>query len=56
MVPDEADVWLKMLEDRNLTSHAYDEALANSIYRNIVQDYAPLLGAMSQKIQSFTWD
>lgn len=24
--PDETDIWLKMLEDRNLTSHAYDES------------------------------
>ena len=23
--PEEADFWLEMLEDRNLTSHAYDE-------------------------------
>lgn len=23
--PDEADTWMRMLEDRNLTSHAYDE-------------------------------
>ena len=54
--PEEADVWLKMLEDRNLTSHAYDQALATSIYRHIVQDYASLLGAMAGKIQSLTWE
>lgn len=54
--PDETDIWLKMLEDRNLTSHAYDEALANSIYQHIVKDYAPLLGAMADKVQSLTWD
>ena len=54
--PEEADVWLRMLEDRNLTSHAYDEALASRIYGNIVQDYAPLLSGMAQKIQSLEWD
>ena len=54
--PEEADVWLQMIEDRNLTSHAYDEALANRIYRRIVQDYAPLLGRMAHKIQSLAWD
>jgi nucleotidyltransferase substrate binding protein (TIGR01987 family) len=54
--PDEADAWLKMLEDRNLTSHAYDEALANRIYQHIVRDYASLLGDMADKIQSLTWD
>ena len=45
-----------MLEERNLTSHAYDEALACQIYQHIVQDYAPLLGGMAEKIQTLTWD
>jgi hypothetical protein len=39
----EADVWMQMLDNRNQTSHAYDEELAARIYRNIVKDYAPLL-------------
>ena len=54
--PEEADVWLQMLEDRNLTTHAYDEALASRIYGHIVHDYAPLLGSMAQKIQTLEWD
>jgi len=54
--PEEADHLLQMLEDRNLTSHAYDEALAGMIYRHIVQDYAPLLGSMAKKIQTLQWD
>ncbi len=29
--PEEADVWLAMLEDRNLTTHTYREAVAESI-------------------------
>lgn len=53
---EEADVWMMMLEDRNLTSHAYDESLAVRIYRNIVKDYAPLLQAMAGRIASLTWD
>lgn len=32
------------------------KALANSIFQHIVKDYAPLLGAMADKIQSLTWD
>ncbi len=52
----EADIWLRMLEDRNLTSHAYDAALASRIYGHIVHDYAPLLGGMARKIQSLSWD
>jgi nucleotidyltransferase substrate binding protein (TIGR01987 family) len=54
--PDEADIWLQMVEDRNLTSHAYDRALAERIHRNIVRDYASLLGAMVAKIQGLSWD
>jgi len=54
--PEEADVWLRMLEDRNLTSHAYDEALANRIYGHILQDYAPLLASMARQIQALEWD
>lgn len=45
-----------MLEDRNLTSHAYDEALANRIYGSIVTDYAGLLSGMSRTIQTLVWD
>jgi nucleotidyltransferase substrate binding protein (TIGR01987 family) len=54
--PDDADVWILMLEDRNLTSHAYDEALATRIYQHVVQDYVALLGQMSDKIQALSWD
>ena len=45
-----------MLEDRNLTSHTYDQELADQIYWNIVKDYASLLANIAQKIQTLTWD
>jgi nucleotidyltransferase substrate binding protein (TIGR01987 family) len=54
--PDEADVWLRMLEDRNLTSHAYDEALSIRIYQHIVQEYASPLKKMADNIQTLSWD
>jgi nucleotidyltransferase substrate binding protein (TIGR01987 family) len=53
---EEADIWLRMLEDRNLTSHAYDQALAASIHRHIVDEYAALLGTMAGRIQTLAWD
>ncbi|MGD0261410.1 MAG: nucleotidyltransferase substrate binding protein [Verrucomicrobiota bacterium] len=56
VTPEEADLWLQMIEDRNLTSHAYDEALAARIYQHVVRDYSALLGAMAGKIQTLTWD
>lgn len=54
--PDEADVWLRLLEDRNLTSHAYDEALAARIYRHVIQEYVALLGQMADGIQTLSWE
>jgi nucleotidyltransferase substrate binding protein (TIGR01987 family) len=52
---EEAEVWLRMLEDRNLTSHAYDETLARSIYGHIVKDYAPLLSKMDERLHELHW-
>jgi len=54
--PEEADVWLQMLDDRNLISHAYDEVLATRIFKNVARDYATLLAAMAVKIQTLTWN
>jgi nucleotidyltransferase substrate binding protein (TIGR01987 family) len=34
--------WLQMLKDRNLTSHTYDEKLADQIFHHI-QSYLPVL-------------
>jgi nucleotidyltransferase substrate binding protein (TIGR01987 family) len=35
--------WMKLLDDRNLTSHAYDEATVDLIEKLIHQKYYPLL-------------
>jgi nucleotidyltransferase substrate binding protein (TIGR01987 family) len=53
---DEADVWFRLLEDRNLTAHAYDEAVAARIYGHIVKDYTGILAEMVKKIQTLAWD
>lgn len=42
----EGEAWLKMLEDRNRTSHTYDEATALEIYMNIKNQYAGLFDAL----------
>jgi nucleotidyltransferase substrate binding protein (TIGR01987 family) len=54
--PEDGDVWLQMLEDRNLTTHTYDEELAIRIYRHIAASYAELLGKMADRIEGLTWD
>ena len=54
--PGDADAWLRALEDRNLTSHAYAEALATRIYQHVVQEHVALLGQMADKIQTLSWE
>lgn len=39
-------VWLIALEDRNLTTHTYDEATALRVEKKIRQEYFPLLQAL----------
>jgi nucleotidyltransferase substrate binding protein (TIGR01987 family) len=43
--------WLKALEDRNLTSHTYDEATANQVVELIRNSYYPLLAALNQELK-----
>ncbi len=39
---EDEEIWLKMLEDRNLTSHTYDENLADEIFKRI-KLYTPII-------------
>lgn len=34
-------LWIKMMKDRNLTSHTYNESTADRIHDSIVNEYAP---------------
>ncbi|MDX2073545.1 MAG: HI0074 family nucleotidyltransferase substrate-binding subunit [Alphaproteobacteria bacterium] len=47
---DEEDVWLAMLDDRNLTSHTYRQKLANEIYARI-QKYHIVMQSTFDKLQ-----
>lgn len=33
------EIWIEMLDDRNLTSHIYNQAIADEIYERIVGKY-----------------
>lgn len=46
---DHEQEWLKMLLDRNITSHTYDEQLADKIYNNI-RSYIPTLRSTFDKL------
>jgi nucleotidyltransferase substrate binding protein (TIGR01987 family) len=41
--------WLAMLQDRNRTTHTYDEDLAKAVYRRL-PGYLPLLHALLNKL------
>lgn len=54
--PEAADIWLAMLDDRNLTTHTYREALAESIVAHIRQRYASQLYDMADRVAKLTLD
>ena len=47
---EEADDWLAMLEDRNLTTHTYRESLAETIAAHVRARYAQLLADMAERV------
>lgn len=49
---EDAEQWLDMLDDRNLTSHTYDEEIAKEIYRNIIAKYYDVLVKTRNKVKS----
>ncbi len=44
---EDGDAWMKMIEDRNRTSHTYDEAVAQSVVENILNLYFPAFEALA---------
>jgi nucleotidyltransferase substrate binding protein (TIGR01987 family) len=42
--------WLDALNDRNLTSHTYDEVLADKVIMEIIHNYYPLLNQLYKKL------
>lgn len=47
----EGEVWLDMLDDRNLTSHTYDEIVANTIRDNILNIHYKLLKNLKETME-----
>lgn len=52
----DGEAWLMALEDRNLTTHTYDEATALRVEKKIRNDYFPLLqsvrAAFEEKLEN----
>lgn len=49
LITDQAG-WLKLLEDRNLTSHIYNDATAGEIFQRIGANHLALFQALSQQL------
>ena len=54
MINDET-LWLQMLKDRHLTSHTYDQHLADTIFSNI-QKYTPMIRAVLDFLEEHDQD
>ncbi len=50
MIEDD-EIILDMLEDRNRSSHIYDESTAEEIFERIAKVYVPILGKIIAKIR-----
>lgn len=49
---DDGELWMDMIEKRNLSSHAYNQALADELVRIIIDGYYPAFLALQQHMQS----
>ena len=47
----DGDGWIEMLEDRNKTSHTYDQKLAKEIYEKIKKSHIKLLEALAKDVK-----
>lgn len=49
LIEDES-VWIHLLEDRNATSHIYNEKLANEIAKHIAEEYVQAIGKLVERL------
>ena len=45
------ETWINLLEDRNCTSHIYNENLASEVAERIVKDYVPAIEELVEKLK-----
>ncbi|AEM73970.1 nucleotidyltransferase substrate binding protein [Caldicellulosiruptor acetigenus] len=48
---EDGDKWLKMLSDRNMTSHLYNQKMAQKIYQHIKFEYVELFRKLLLKFE-----
>lgn len=47
---DNGHIWMDALENRNLTTHTYDESLTNKILIKIIEEYLPQIEKLYEKL------
>ncbi len=47
----QGEIWLEMIEIRNLTVHTYDEELLDKAFNKIKNDYLPLFIQLNTKVE-----
>ena len=47
----DGEIWMDMIRSRNKTSHTYNEATADEIYRKIIREYFPAFSAFKTKME-----
>ncbi|HEX3044340.1 MAG TPA: nucleotidyltransferase substrate binding protein [Bacillota bacterium] len=50
-VIDEGDLWIEMLDDRNVTSHTYNETEAKEIFNKIKHKYYTILNRLCEVVE-----
>ncbi|OOF35822.1 nucleotidyltransferase substrate binding protein [Rodentibacter heidelbergensis] len=45
------EIWLDMIESRNITVHTYDENILNKEFNKVVKDYLPLFIQLKERIE-----
>ena len=49
---EDGEDWMKMIEDRNLTSHTYDLAIAEAVVHDILHRFYPAFKKLAEKFSS----
>lgn len=47
----DGETWMRMIEDRNLSTHTYNEGTAKAIATRIMSEYAPALQALANTMR-----
>ncbi|MDQ3001984.1 MAG: nucleotidyltransferase substrate binding protein [Fibrobacterota bacterium] len=51
---EQGEDWMKMIEDRNLTSHAYHQDIAEAVADDIIRRFYPAFQVMVKKFQDLS--